>query len=390
MSRFLREFSAYVTATKGSAPAGNGPVALGPKRKTTTVTFGDDEGTEIDVSVARGDPGDTGVKMIQDQFVRLQMWIGDFWTNYKNGIDKFTNNMNFSSEQEAKPHFLQAAIGAFGKMALDAVLKAAGPVGEVLSKAKTVVEALHAEEERAAKAAGEVRIKAYLNGLIEGISKKREAMRAGADEGKQKFIDDFERLAKQDNLRGKASPDGRVVGEAAQVVLDVKAGVEAFHKAIPSAAHFQQEFTKRFANTPGRTDYVSHGGRKAGRLYFNSIHVKLEEKDGKRTWSVNEGNTADAWTLVTLQEHPERVAASLQESLEGAKPWQIDLPKSVEFRIEVEAWPVNACHTGSVSFEKSPDSFRTGGYGDLAAEAWKIPAVRARVLNTMKMEGSKS
>jgi hypothetical protein len=135
---------------------------------------------------------------------------------------------------------------------------------------------------------------------------------------------------------------------------------------------------------------VSHGGRKAGRLYFNSIHVKLEEKDGKRTWSINEGNTAGAWTLVTLQEHPERVAASLQESLEGAKPWQIDLPKTVEFRLEIEDWPVNAWHTGSVSFDKSPDSFRTGGYGDLAAEAWKIPAVRARVLNTMKMEGSKS
>jgi hypothetical protein len=141
-------------------------------------------------------------------------------------------------------------------------------------------------------------------------------MRTAVENGKRPLIDEYLRLAKSDNLKGKATADGRIIGDAAKIVKEVQAGVEAFHKALPTAAYFQQQFTRAFADTPGMTDLVSHGGREAGKLYFE-IHVYLEVSDGVENWSIESDGTSSAWKLVTLQEHPDRVAESLLESLGG-------------------------------------------------------------------------
>ena len=37
---------------------------------------------------------------------------------------------------------------------------------------------------------------------------------------------------------------------------------------MPTESFFQQQFSRSFADTPGRSDYVSHGGVPTGKIYF--------------------------------------------------------------------------------------------------------------------------
>ena len=357
----------------------------------TTIDLGE---IKIEGREAKGLAGDTGQQMIKDQLADLQTYIGDYWDNYRDGIQKFTNKMSFASEEEAKAQHLNATISAFGKKALDSALEAAGgklggPWGAIIDNAKTAVEAWSAETDRAASAAGEVKAAKFINDLIEGIGTGRNGMRAAVKDGTAKLIDDYVRLSKVDesnNLAGKATPDGRIVGAAAEVVSAVKAGVAAFHKAIPSAGTFQQQFTRAFAATPEITD----DRRMAGQLYFKA-QLYVEEKDGKREWSIVKSDTS--WMLVTTQDHPDRVAESLLESLGGGKPWQIDLPKNVLIRVEKEVLLANEFLDCSVAFDSSPDDVKYVGVGaithkDLAEEAWNT--IRDTALSTTGLKGSNS
>ena len=139
MSGF-QDFVAWVktSGTPAAAPGAGGSAAAAPKaaapapkpktgsgRKTTTVDFDDDEGEVIEVGVAKGDPGDTGPQMIKEQLVKLQMYIGDYWDNYRDGIQKFSNKMSFASEEEAEPEILKATFIGVCKGALDIAWSAA-------------------------------------------------------------------------------------------------------------------------------------------------------------------------------------------------------------------------------------------------------------------------
>ena len=107
--------------------------------------------------------------------------------------------------------------------------------------------------------------------------------------------------------------------------------MDNFEKAVPGAPYFQEQFTTRFANTPGWTDLISHGARLAGMLYFSSALYK----DGDK-WTLK--GVSEKWKLVTKAPEPEHAAASLERSLkkQGKKPYQSDLPKMVHMSIEIE------------------------------------------------------
>ena len=136
------------------------------------------------------------------------------------------------------------------------------------------------------------------------------------------------------------------------------------------------------------SDLVSHGGIETGKLYFD-IHLYLEIDGGKRKWSIDESGTSSAWKLVTKRQHADRVAESLLLSLDGGKPWQIDLDKKVKMTIETEEFGPNPYKDCWIFFSDSPDKYRFGGLTDtnLAEEAWNLPITRSRVLNTMKLIG---
>ncbi len=358
------------------------PKKLGPKDKS--VDFDPSEGDVIEVPVHHGDSGDTGQSMIKEQLNLLQHYIGDYWASYRDGITHFRDTMSFSSEEEAEPHVLEAAFIEGNKAALDVALGHMGPAGEVLKVAIAAIKGGMDEAERAAKAGGERKVLKYVNGLLDGIKAQSEAMRAAVENSKHAVIEAYDRVAKEDVQKGKATPDGRLVGQAAKVVQDVQASVAAFQKAIPTAAFFQRRFTLAFADTTGKTDLVSHGGVEAGKLYFK-LHVNTD-------FTVDEGNTSDAWILVTLNEHADRVAQGLSDSLGGGKPWQIPFTKKVKVQWEEDSFPTNQWHEGWIFFDDSPDHYRIGGLidGKMAARIWKDPKIRARVLNTMKMTGTKS
>jgi hypothetical protein len=368
-------------------------VASRGKKKVTTIEM---EEEVIEVSVATGLPGDTGEQMIKDQLGKMQTYISDYWSNYANGITKFTNKMSFASEAEAEAKYLQVTFTAVAKAALDYAIdeageKLGGPWGEILSAAKDVAEAWMAESERAGAAAGEVKVVKYINDLIDGIAKQRDGMRAVVEKGTRPLIEEYQRLAKSDNLKGKATPDGRVIGEAANIVKGVQAGVEAFRKATPSAGEFQQRFTRAFADTPGLTDYISHGGREARKLYF-AVSLYMEtDSSGKHKWSVEDIDSA--WTLATKQEHPDRVAESLMETAPNGEPWRIDLEKKVKISVEVEKdWALNSYPEGWIVFTKSPDKYEVralvvdAGLSKFMKEAWDY--VRPKVLGVKKLVGT--
>jgi hypothetical protein len=272
-------------------------------------------------------------------------------------------------------------------MALDAAGDALGEVvpgaGLIIKTAKGIAEVWQAESERAAGAGGQVQVKTYIAGLLKGIKPKRDEMRKAVKDATGPLLKEFKRLAETDNFKGKASDEGVIVDDAAGVVKALQKAVAAFKANSRNAAYFQQQFTRAFADTPGWTeDYVSRGGRPTGKLYFE-IYLNLETEVGTNAWSIDSDGTSAAWKLVTLQEHPDRVAESLLDSLGGAKTWQIDLEKIVVIKVDIQE--------GRISFRNSPDRYELNPHTldpKLLEEAWKQPRIRSRVLDTAKLVGS--
>jgi hypothetical protein len=80
--------------------------------------FGDDEAEVVAVSRAEATPGRTGEGEIEAQLIELQTAIGDYWDEYKSGIELFRDSMQFASEQEAEPKYLNAIFTSLGKRRL--------------------------------------------------------------------------------------------------------------------------------------------------------------------------------------------------------------------------------------------------------------------------------
>jgi len=242
----------HLGVTAPASSSAKGKAKGSSKGKVETLDF---EPEVIEVQVAHGNPGDTGEQQIKDQLQQLKDDIQDYWVRYRSGVDLFAKAMQFSSEQEAEPDHLKAVFKAIGKKALDLALdeagkKLGGPFGLIISTTKDVMEAWAAEDERVAEAGGQVAVLKYITSLTQGVDKQQKKMVDAINQGARPLLEQFEGLAKTDNLKGKASADGVVVGEAAGVITSVKNAVKAFEAKMPSTAYFQQQFTRAFADTP--------------------------------------------------------------------------------------------------------------------------------------------
>lgn len=363
----------------------------GGGKGATTMDFGDDEGDVIAVPVSRGDRGIDAEQQIVNQLLELQAQIIVYWDNYAKGLDNFQTKMSFASGQEAEPDHLNTTLKALGKFALDKVLDAAGkkggePFALVVDAAKDVTEAWLEEEERVEKAEGQVKIADYIVAVRNSIAARRKAVMDRVLDAKGPILERYQRIADYDFSKGVASREGVVVGDAAQVILDVTNAVAAFRAAVPGPQAFQQILTKNFANTPGMTS--SRGGRPSGSVYF-SMKLFHEPAKGDGGWSVTE--KADVWTLVTSAPEPKRVAESLLSSLDGGRPCDIELPKMVHLQIEVAAEEgMNTWAKGHIFFTSSPSSFEVRTLGDkaLLADAWNVQWIRDIALTNKAIEGS--
>lgn len=392
----------------GPAPqAGRTPAAAMPTQSAGTqagtsrptrhakppVTEYEFEPEEITVPVAKdGTEGDTGPQQIDKLIQAMRDDIQDYWTNYLAGLSSFETSMNFSSEEEAEAKYLKTALKVVAKkafdLAFDAAISKLGPWGKAVSTAKDVATAFMDEEERAAAAAGGVKIRDYIISIRNNVSKHRSNMLAALDTGKATLQEEYKKLAAGDLSKGKVTEGGALVGDSAGIVNALSAAAKAFHAKIPNESQFQQLFTRNFADTPGRSDYISQGGVPTGKIYFGmSIYIDPTEDPKSPTWK-HEGND-DAWKLVTKAPKPDRVADSLKMSLEGKKPWEADLEKMVKIRIELEEPWTNTYMDGWIVFRSSPDTYEVrSNYGLKWFEwAWKNPQIRKIALNNAKLTG---
>ena len=358
------------------------------------VTVIDMEPEEIIVPVSQeGTPGDTGEQQIDKLIQGMRDDVQDYWANYTRGLDSFESSMQFASEDEAEPKHLQVALKTVAKKAFDLAIDAAGkelggPWGKVIGVVKSVAEEWAKESERAAAAAGQVKIRDYIISIRNGVSAQQTKMTNALAEGKRPMIDEYRRLAADDASKGKASADGVLVGEAAGLVNGLRKAALAFRKKIPSEGQFQQLFSRVFADTPGRSNYISQGGVPTGKLYFGlSVYVDPTENEKNPTWKL-EGKD-EAWKLVTKAPKPDRVADSLKMTLGGKKPWEIELEKMVKIRVEIEESFTNSYQDGWIVFTGSPDQYEVrSNYGPKWFElAWKNPDVRRIALDNANLKG---
>jgi hypothetical protein len=410
----LRDFSEYIAktapvngsgaATSAAVPgaAGPPPGAAGPPpgaakkpgkggKKVEKIDFDDDEAEVVVVGQERGLPGRSGEVMITDELTKLQTYIGDYWSEFSEGINKFESAMTLASEAEAEPQMLNATFSAVCKAALDfaldqlaAGLEDCGPWGTIISAVKGAVQIWVADSERVAGAVGQVKLKSYLASLRDTIKPGRDGMRQAVDDGTPALIAEYRRLAMGDVAKGKPTDDGRIIGDAATVLTKVKHAVAAFKKASPSAATFQARFTRNFAYTPGTQSTGGGGFVETGVLQFEICLYR--EAEGK-PFSVDEDNSGNAWTLYTKSPNPDRIAESLVATLGSQKPWQLDFPKKVKITVETEAFLVDDYATIWIAFDGDPNSYRlNSGNADLAKIAWNY--AQARVLGNMQITGS--
>jgi hypothetical protein len=377
----------------GKATAG-AAAKQGKGGRVKKIDFSDEGHDVVKVAQEKGKPGRSGEVMITEEFTLLQTYIGVYWRQFSLGIENFATAMTLASEAEVETQMLKATFTAVGKAALDYALgqladKLKSSVlgahwGLVISLAKGAVEAWVAESERAAGAAGQVILKDYLISLRNSIKPAEDAMRKAVEDGEPKFIEEYRRLAKGDFAKGKPTDDGRVIGEAATVLTQVKEAVAAFNSAIPLADTFRARFTRNFAYTPGAQRTGGGGSVETGVLQFE-IHL-YRDGEGKE-FSVDEGNSWEAWTLYTKNPNPERIAESLVKTLQGKKPWQLDLTKKVKITVETEEFAINDYKTIRIAFENDPNSYRLNvGNADLAKKAWKY--AQTHVLAATKIDGS--
>jgi hypothetical protein len=386
-------------------PAGAVAPIAGQQQKQSTTTnkvtrqgkdqemaFDVGDGPAIEVPVSRGDPGITSEQQIVNLLQRFRDAIQDYWHNYSLGLKNFTDRMQFASDQEAQPKQLQAVFTALAKETFDESLnhagsKLGGPWGKTIDGIKSAAEAWVAESERATAAAGQVRIADYIEGINNNIPVQRDRMVKVLDEQRRPLLESFQEVAKNDVGKGKASQQGVVVGESARVLMDLEDLVKSFERSIPKPADFQREFATRFANTPGWTGRISHGARLSGMIYFNTLELRVDPGNGD-AWSIKDKSSA--WTLVTSSPSPDKIATSLSRSLDGKMPWEIELPKMVKMRIEVEERGLNGYQDGYIYFTKSPDRFEVrSNYGKTWFEkAWLIPNIRNAALKVTALEGS--
>jgi hypothetical protein len=364
----------------------------------TGVTFADDEPHRVEVPVSRGDAGVDGVQQIGELLERLKRAIGNFWDNYSEGLGNFADQMRTESDQSAEPRHAREVFKALAKHAFEEGLsevgeRLGGPWGQIIAGAKAAVEAWVAETERVEAATGQIQVTDYIRSLRTGIGNLKGQIFSAVDARRSALRQQFQQTASQDFGGGRPVPDAQrpgaaIVGESARVLNELRQSVERYEANVRrtySPAYFERQFASRFASRSGVTDFISQGGRLSGTLHFH-IHACKDPENNR--WTVEEKD--DAWTLATTAPDPDRIASSLTRSLDGRKPWQLELPKLVGLRVSIETFGFNDYQEGSIFFERGPDQFEVRSHQppDLFREAWSNREIRNAVLNVARLVGS--
>ena len=335
----------------------------------------------------------------------LGAWAQAFLNNYSSGLNNFETAMSFASDEEAKPRYFDAALREVGAVLLDELINKATDgmpiVGPAVKGAKKVVESLHAESNRAAAAAGEAQISAYIQEMRKSLGKEgglqaellgtvtalRRTLLPGFHEAVLSDGTGNESQDEQIRMIEEAGMYGHLTGAGALFLQNLKKEVKLFKASIPTTSEFQKRFTERFADTPGWTATANLGGRESGSLH---LHMQiLREYDQKNSaWVYSLVSSESTWKLYTTAPKPDRLAQSLSNSI-GGNLANTDLPKYLHVRVETEVPYLNKYGTAIIYF-KTPDSPEYRGHvEELSRWVWEETNIPNRALAVSKVSGAK-
>lgn len=374
-------------------------------QKQEIFDFSEEEGEIINVPVERiaGRGSEAGEREVEGQIVRLRGWVDLYLSAYRDGLNSFSDTMNFASEQEAQPRYFDVALKEVGKILLDQLIDYATRgmpvVGPVVKGAKSIFSELYDEAQRAQAAEGEAQIRSYIVNTRNAISEEGGVHRQlleMMDNARPQLLEQYRSAVFQSSL---SAPDeesretmiasqgtyGALTGEAAIFIRDLRNQVEEFRDRIPSAPAFQRRFTERFANTPGLTAPLTRGGIESGSLWLNMrIHRERQGDADSESWSIRIDNTASSWELATTAPQASRLAQSLSDTIRGSVA-NTSLPKYLNVRIVTERFGLNNYERAIIYFRnpENPD-FRGWNVG-LSRWVWEQSEIKERALSVTRI-----
>lgn len=364
------------------------------------IEFGEEEALHIEVPVETiaGTGSGAGEREVEAEINELQGWVNLYLSAYRDGLNSFSDTMSFSSDEEAQPRYFDVALKEVGKVLLDELIDHATSnmpiVGPVVKGAKSVLTALYEEAERAESAQGEARIREYIVSTRNAISEEggihRQLLQI-MDNARPALLGQY-RNAVSSSAEGAPDDDsrqemidsqgsrGHLTGEAATFIRDLKAQVERFKNSVPGASRFQRRFTEAFADTPGSTDYVSHGGLESGSLHLNmKVYRERHGSGSDAYWSYRVEDTDSSWQLATSAPQASRLAQSLMDTLGGSVS-NTALPKYLHVRVETEVWGLNEYDRAVIYFQDPSNPDYRGWDANLSRWVWSIPQVQQNAL----------
>ena len=350
-------------------------------------TFEPEEVTGYATHEGKSNSAATEVDWILNRFIN---YIDRYWHNYEQGITLFTNQMQFPAEEEANADSLQAALVAGANSLFVSCLKyvvddvGLGPVVDAVNEG---AKAYFESEEKKAKAAGQIKVHRYITDLITGVQAQADPMKARVEQARPKLTDMLDEKIKAADKIAKGQGDktsaetGDFVGEAAQMILDMKQHATAFEQSTPRAEDFLEQFTLRFVRSQDDGKFVrkTYGpSRTAGTF---RMKVKFTDDDG--TWVLDD--VPDQWTFLTSIQKDEaaKIADELQDLVgKGQMPYQL-LETIIMMSFDDQHVLVNL-KDSPLDFYLSNAS--DGKVAEIAEATWKTEAVRNRVFGIKRVE----
>lgn len=316
------------------------------------------EGNRLDL----GD-GETPVMFIQDRINELKTAMLMYWNRYRDGLMNFQTNMEFPSDEEAESQYLSVALKAAAKVDLDLFLdglsEGCPELGVPIKMAKEVITKELEESERVDKAAGQVKISAYIQDLRAKIGELEESDAKHLDEMGKNAKEEYAKVAKDSG--GQAT--SVVTGAGAILLKNFQKAAAAFTARVSAktASTFEEQFTEKFAKTGG-----SYVGPITQGLHFNGtlyIECKAHLKDNN--WSVTDCDSN--WVLYTNAPEPSKMAQALMNSMkeQGKSPIDCHLEKKVNVTLDIDSgsfWSADNYDDVTITFTdiNQTPSFGTG------------------------------
>jgi len=349
----------------------------------------------VPIAPVAGRGQSAGEQEVGDEINKMRSLIPVYWANYDRGLNNFRDGMSFASDQETQPCYFEVTLKEVGKLVLEAALHWAvdgyPALGEFASDLKAVVEAWHAEAQRAARAQGERRIADYVSDFRNQAGTLQLQMLQVINLARPRLLTEYRDAVARSRVE-RQGEYGVLTGDAAIFLGQLRKGVQQFEGHVSSPARFAQYFAERFGGSSAWTRRILASDREGGTLYLNA-EVYLNTTHGTPQWSLR--SIEPAWTLATTAPQPERIATTLKTALrqQGKRAWQTNLPKMLQLRIEEEvpgAFASNRYSTGYIRFTENPDrhEVRTNLNADIFRQAWRVAGIRQRLLEVNELVGS--